>query len=52
MLPMHHPTNDDDYARSFSITASVAYPVPVSASATPANGDVVEIGKVWEGLNY
>lgn len=45
MLPMHSAT-DDDYTRSLSVTASVAYPVPVSASATPANGDVVEIGKV------
>lgn len=45
MLPMHSAT-DDDYTRSLSVTASVAYPVPVSASTTPANGDVVEIGKV------
>ncbi|VDM94050.1 unnamed protein product, partial [Onchocerca ochengi] len=47
MLPMHSAT-DDDYARSLSVTASVAYPVPVSASTTPANGDVVEIGKLYD----
>uniref|UniRef100_A0A915PVN6 Uncharacterized protein n=1 Tax=Setaria digitata TaxID=48799 RepID=A0A915PVN6_9BILA len=50
MLPMHS-TTDDDYARSLSVTASVAYPVPVSASATPANGDVVEIGKLYDNDN-
>ncbi|VDO43950.1 unnamed protein product [Onchocerca flexuosa] len=47
MLPMHSAT-DEDYARSLSVTASVAYPVPVSASTTPANGDVVEIGKLYD----
>ncbi|VDK76177.1 unnamed protein product [Litomosoides sigmodontis] len=47
MLPMHSATNDD-YARSLSVAASVAYTVPVSASTTPANGDVVEIGKLYD----
>uniref|UniRef100_A0AAF5Q1D9 BHLH domain-containing protein n=2 Tax=Wuchereria bancrofti TaxID=6293 RepID=A0AAF5Q1D9_WUCBA len=50
MLPMHS-TTDDDYTRSLSVTASVAYPVPVSASTTPANGDVVEIGKLYDNDN-
>lgn len=39
-------TTDDEYTRSLSVTASTAYPVPVSATTTPAGGDVVEIGKV------
>ncbi|VDK61465.1 unnamed protein product [Gongylonema pulchrum] len=46
MVQVQGSTAEDEYARALSAAASTAYPVPVSASVTPAGGDVVEIGKV------
>uniref|UniRef100_A0A0N5B057 BHLH domain-containing protein n=1 Tax=Syphacia muris TaxID=451379 RepID=A0A0N5B057_9BILA len=48
LLPMPS-TADDEYARSLSVVPSPAYPVPVSASTTSTGGDVVEIGKMYDG---